>query len=1601
MVHSESVNDRDKLSGLFHFAQGLLASRGKVLLRMQDTGLGCFLEAELADLPGVALGPDPDNWLVLQRLRETQPPSPDGLLVEWVDGRFDDPARPPRVKPVRVLDVAIEDASAPCELDLVDTDDYHPLAEEGAAAERVKVGLRLDRLSEVGSALARWKDGPWEAWAQAERPIRRSIKLYNSLFKLHNMMHGGSAATPPELVWGIGLARWAQGGAQIDMPLIEQLVDLEVLPGGALAVKPREVRPSLSLKPFLEADVEGASEAQRYLQEQFGRIAESDDFEITPFDPTAWEPLLDAAATRLSSRATHVSREALREGAAIGGPEADLRVYSAWAIYGRPRSEDLREQDLERLRNQVERTETDDHLPGSLRGFVAPKPEAPIDAGDDWGLTRTTLGGDPGWPGGTSAPLGGGAAPGETLPGNAPPPTASKVYFFPLAYNEEQAQIIDRLEREDVVTVTGPPGTGKTHSIANIISHYMATGQRVLVTARTPEAIAAVRDKLPRDLANLVIASVASDREGVKQLEAAIQRLSDDVVTLDVARTRGEIQRLEAEVVGIDEATRACDRTLAEIATRNLEPLRWDGVERTAMETAEVIASLAERHDWMTDRPDREPPTTLDATIDRLRVALPRLAEDVVYLDAGLPDLSELPTTAELLDAHRQEVAHRNRPQEDFSGVPPMARDTADAEAWAATVHTALATFRTSLDGAAAWERSAIAAHLQARLLGADAPRLLASVQTAAGLVRDYDPGLVEYRVEDGLRDRLVDAVARACEGKRPLSAVSAVFNRGLAEAVASVRLDGGVPGEPAEWQRVRDALKVEDLRGELGNAWAPHVSRGHLPPLPDTAAGLVALVREAEARLGPLMNAVECVLAHAEALKALFPYGLAIDDCLMGLDLAPLLRALRANLTDDYQPPAALGRLDAIAARGGQPLYAQIGELRRAIGTEEIDDAQIVQARTAVTQEIRRLMGLQGELAALGRDLAHLREAGAPAWAAACVAAPTAVERTLPEDWRTSWAWAVMRGRLDRIIALGNGDALRARKMELRKRRERVFEQLIRERTLLGLKRRLTGPVQTALSTFTTAVRRLGKGTGMSAARWRKAIRKAALEAAPAAPVWVMPEYKVAEQLPAELADFDLVILDEASQSDITAIGALARGRKHLIVGDEQQVSPSAVGIPQHKIDVLRAEHLRFLPNRDVIDENTSIFDIALQMYPHTHLMLREHFRCVEPIIQFSTRFYSGRLIPIRVPKALERFDPPVVDVFVKDGERDGKTNPAEARFIVDEIAAIARDPQHGHRDIAVISLIGGEQADLIERMLIEDPRVGTEVMERLRIVCGDSRTLQGQERSVVFLSMVATRETARVQNSQAFAQRFNVALSRARDRLYLVRSVSTHDLRPGDLKLAVLEHFQNPMPEGRALVGKGVLERCESGFEREVCQMLLDANYRVRSQVKAGPFSIDLVVEGADDRRLAIELDGDAWHGPDKWHDDMARQAALERAGWTFWRVFGSQWLTDRDHWWQNLLDTMAHMGIAPIGAEASEDIFTERRVVGPGGAVDRTDAERVQSQAADQALSTTETTAGAGATVAARAHTRGFHDAKYRTYLGLHDDLQRARGPMAAWL
>jgi len=160
----------------------------------------------------------------------------------------------------------------------------------------------------------------------------------------------------------------------------------------------------------------------------------------------------------------------------------------------------------------------------------------------------------------------------ENSAARAPP---ERPIFFPIAFNEEQEAIIRRLEDPNTsgVVVQGPPGTGKTHSIANIICHYMATGRRVLVTARTPEALAAIQEKLPPEIRDLAIAVIHSDRQGAHQLEQAIEMLSSQVKQINLADYRQTCADRERRLAEVRDEIASTDRSILEYATMNLVPI--------------------------------------------------------------------------------------------------------------------------------------------------------------------------------------------------------------------------------------------------------------------------------------------------------------------------------------------------------------------------------------------------------------------------------------------------------------------------------------------------------------------------------------------------------------------------------------------------------------------------------------------------------------------------------------------------------------------------------------------------------------------------------------------------------------------------------------------------------------------------------------------------------------------------------------------------------------------------------------------------------------------------------------------------------------------
>ncbi len=1512
------------------YAQELLNLNEKIVFDISREPFPFFHSTQFEGLDGIELNVDAETWVRLKRLRETKPPEFSSQHQEWVaqSSRIS-PDHPPTLLTERIVKLSATEIDALLDNGTIaDIEDImRPIgSDDEKEPETLDVILRAKN---VPGLLTTWEEylaGPWNKWATLEKPRRRCIDLYNKLYQIQQRITALGEDNPIELVWGLGFVLWKTQQGPINLPVLEQLVELELEEDGAISVRPRNTSPQLNLRAFHAIEVEGSKTLEKDIRAELDRKADDPDYEFSPFNPGTFDFALRACAARLSASGLYVPD--LKDDEQKKGLSEVLQVDSNWGLFVRQRTEDFRKDDIQRLIRRVDEVQEENALPPAAARFVQePSDEQIYSDGIGIDLSQTTLilpETSRGWnesPGGGSASV----------------RTEDKNFFFPLPYNDDQVEIIRRLEDEATagVLVQGPPGTGKTHTIANIICHYLATKRRVLVTAKTPEALTALQEKLPEGIRELAIAVIHNDREGNQQLEKAVQLLSDQAKQINSDAAQREIAEKQARLADLKRHISEIDATLYAYAERNLKTVEVSSEQLTPMDLARRVVAASPEFDWFPDEITTEEqfsPQFGDSEVAEINSLRQTLGGDLLYGLSDVPDTTSLPSQTQILSAHR-ELSTLNVAEQERGELLIMATDVLPLQQLREIVDWLR--YFVSVLGSAQKMPALIAAYhamLEQQATHSPGRALLEQVVldwiTLAESGRDFYVRDIQIADADDRNDSFVQALHDLADGKQPFGLFS-FLKSGLKSQLDKITLGGVKPSSAADWKAVYGYVLWRRQFAAFMPRWnsASRALIGEPLPSPDISSFL-----EQGELLAGLRSGAEYASELIAILRQLFPYGVDAERVVRNGDFGAILSAMSALLEQEELSDAKVLTDSLVRLSGGKPLpwHSTVAAVSERLGATDVKPADLAEAWKDIVAEANRLRNTEGLLVRLESLLSLVAESGAPTLSRMLRSAEPFLHNFSTETWNEVWQWARYRGFIRSLQDRDRLAALTHRRATLEDEQKRLFQEIVKLRTYLGLKQGMTARVEAALAKFAAAISRLGKGTGKAAGRYRRIIRDATLDTASTVPCWILPEWRVAEQLPAELSLFHLVVIDEASQSDITSLPAILRGQKVLIVGDDKQVSPSAIGIEERKVVQLRTTFLTGLPFADQIDPSTSLYELGSMVFPGKAIMLREHFRCVEPIIRFSSRFYPKPLIPLRIPRATERLDPPLVDVYLPGGQRNKakKTNEAEAQYIVDEIKRLVSDPAYANRTMGVISLIGEYQAKRIYDLLIAE--VGVEKIQNHRIMCGDAATYQGQERDIIFLSMVACPNTSVSQTSRVYKQRFNVAMSRARDRLYLIRSVSASDLKPGDLKLEVIEHFRDPMAGGNVVRTGEVLDLCESDFERSFGRELLNLGYRLRPQVPVGDYRIDFVIEGHNDRRLAVELDGDKYHGPEHWSDDMRRQKALERLGWTFWRCWGSNWIGDSEACLHDLISTLNRLGIDPIGSAPLSESYTEHRRV-----------------------------------------------------------------------
>ena len=1070
--------------------------------------------------------------------------------------------------------------------------------------------------------------------------------------------------------------------------------------------------------------------------------------------------------------------------------------------------------------------------------------------------------------------------------------------FAPLSADSSQlAAVLAAAQGKDFV-LFGPPGTGKSQTIANMISQCLAIGKTVLFVSQKTAALEVVQRRL-KDIGLgdycLEVHSAKAQKSAVlSQLKTSWHERSAPNAT-DWTNAAADLAKLRDEL---------------NVLVRSLHHRHSNGL--SAYEAFGLV--IANR--------DRFPDVELDWAVepDSARLGeLRDLCRDIMLLlrDLGDPNDHSLAgiNRSEWSSAWRRDLEHAID-----TAIPLLSAIQTTATSFASAVDL-------TVDRSWAPTRGLL---LLANLLG------LAEGRHGAGLIQTDAIALKDVIVDlENLQARMRELTASLTVGFRPL-----VYDQPL-------------PALLSEWTEACNANVL--FRGSRQKKVKQTLQPFATGPLPaDIGRDLATLIELAE-----IVHRIQGLGGHLSAFgtgwNGIQTDTMALKERLSWVEkarrvvqmLAPLFRLNSTHLLDTIARLETIdrGRLAADGDIGAlqtafkaqwQAMSAALNEVARLSEGFAIDRAPFAD-EDWISKTIDLLRRWRGGLNDANR-WCRWRETAKSASAAGLDAVIDGVSRgSIPAPmivraldvaharWWTSRL--VDRDRVLRgFLAIHHEDAIE---------RFRAADERISELSKQIVRSRLSGTVPSPNAfgkdqEWGTLSRELIKKQRQMPLRQLFGSIPTVLTRL--TPCVMMSPLSIAQYLPPDSQPFDIVIFDEASQIPVwDAIGAIARGKQVIIAGDPEQLPPTSVG--DRGVDEIE-------DGVDVEDQESILSECIASNIPPRRLDW--HYRSRhESLIAFSNhRYYQGRLVTFPSPHTQDRA---VRYVHVPGGvyERgSGRVNREEARAVVADLVRRLRDPAFAaeKRSIGIVTF-NGEQQRLIENLLDAERRSDASLepyFDPLKwhepVFVKNLENVQGDERDIILFSIAVAPDasgravsTISSLNKDGGYRRLNVAITRARREMVVFATLRPDQIDLGRTRargVRDFKHFLEFAERGpRALMEASAPTggETESPFEDAVKAALEALGWTVHTQIGVSGFRVDLGVVNPDapGRYLAgVECDGATYHRSATARDrDRLRENVLTGLGWRIRRVWSTEW-------WQH-----ADRAIAKLHDRLNADLEAER--------------------------------------------------------------------------
>ena len=1113
--------------------------------------------------------------------------------------------------------------------------------------------------------------------------------------------------------------------------------------------------------------------------------------------------------------------------------------------------------------------------------------------------------------------------------------------LFTKETNNEQIEIIKSLYSHRAVVVQGPPGTGKTHTIANLLGHFLAEGKNVLITSQTKKALDVLKEKIPTDIQDLCISMLDDDSS---DLGNSVESISEKLGYLNLENLKNEYEEIENQRNELKEDIKNIKRKIFNIKYQESHPIIYNNESITLREAGEFLRKNQRELDRIPGIVSSGvtcPINNENLTFLKSGYKKSVSREEEKEIELGLNKLSDFWTLEEFKEMleNKKEIMSRldlllkNKKYhindnlfyvddkmlidldkfKNYSGIEKIIpEDLKSIEDWKKDV--CIAGTENSGD----------------RKIWLEFIKDIRRLYDLTNMTKDqlFKKEVVYKDIDVSTAKKLIIGLKKGIE--RPGFFFKHRLRKARKQISDKVTINNRILETLYDCNVALEYTTLIELKENTKNTWNILMTGNSLlensnnknlyKQLYSYADQMEYLLNWYDREKKTFLHKIENAGFEKLNINKTEGNPIYVDEVNQIFDFIPSLEELIAigKIALEYREvdikrSEYLVKIEDIIKEN-----SHLGrEIKNAILNENID-------KYSETLEKLRVLSEKEVLYKKYKDLLHNVKAVANSWGEEL---ENGLFNEKIENIYNVWRYKQISQKLKELAEKPYFN-LQADILEKTEELKKLTIDLVTKKAWYNIIKFLEEKdnlaISQALKGWKQTVQKIGKGTGKNTNIHKKNAKEKMLLCQKVVPAWIMPLNKVFDTLNPVENKFDIVIIDEASQSDISSLILLYMAKKIIIVGDDKQVSPSDVGVNIDKINMFRRKYIKGkVANDDLYGIRASLYSIVSTTFQP--ISLREHFRSVPEIIGYSNRTsYDNQILPLRDSNSTI-LKPAIIDYKV-NGKRDEKSkiNRVEAETIVSLIEACLAMKEYKNSTFGVISLLGDEQAELIQDLIVK--RIPATEIENHKILCGNSASFQGDERDIMFISLVDSSEENKSLRlvgegvEGAIRKRYNVAISRAKDQLWIVHSIDKNNLKEGDLRKELFEYIDS-LKEN--VFDKTAIENITaSDFENEVARHLLEKNYTIKQKWRVGSYDIDMVAI-YDDKKIAIECDGKTLnHTEEEVIANLEEQEILERCGWEFIRVRASEYFRNPEKAIKDLIIQLDDKGVYPNHKEVYSD-------------------------------------------------------------------------------